>query len=282
MGLITVAFGIGLTLGAGASGAAAAVLCYAFHHALAKGALFLGVGVVGGIEKGARMRVWVTALLGLAALALAGAPLTSGALAKTALKTAMVQLPPGWEKTLAILLPLSAIGTTVLMGRFFFTLRRFRAHHRVSQIEMVSWIVLVLLSATVLFVLPFGGPFASAMLKPASIWLSLWPVAAGAGLTAAVWWMGRRSGRGIPWRPPAGDLLVPVEWLSGVVNRLAATLMDKVAWEIRSYSDNKAEGRADHALERIAIWEAGFGRWHTASLIFAGMVCMLLFVLSRM
>ena len=281
MGLITVAFGIGLTLGAGASGAAAAVLCYAFHHALAKGALFLGVGVVGGIEKQSRMRVWVTALLGLAALALAGAPLTTGALAKTALKTAMVQLPPGWEKTLAILLPLSAIGTTILMGRFFFTLRRFSAHHRVSQIEMVSWIVLVLLSATVLYMLPFGGPFASAVMKPASIWLSLWPVAAGAGLTALVWWMSRRAGRGIPWRPPAGDLLVPVEWLSGAVKRLASTLINKAAWGIRAHFDKKTEGCADHALERIGIWEAGLGRWHTASLVFAGIVCALLFVLSR-
>jgi len=281
MGLITVAFGIGLTLGAGAPGAAAAVLCYAFHHALAKGALFLGVGVVGGIEKQSRMRVWVTALLGLAALALAGAPLTTGALAKTALKTAMVQLPAGWEQTLAILLPLSAIGTTILMGRFFFVLGRFSAHHRVSQIEMFSWIILVLLSATVLFMLPSGGLFASAMLKPASIWLSFWPVAAGACLTASVWWMSRRAGRGIPWRPPAGDLLVPVEWLLGALNRLASTLMDKATWGIRAHFGKNTEGRADRALERIAIWEAGFGRWNTASLVFAGIVCALLFVLSR-
>jgi hypothetical protein len=119
------------------------------------------------------------------------------------------------------------------------------------------------------------------MMKPASIWLSLWPVAAGAGLTAVVWWMSRRAGRGIPWRPPAGDLLVPVEWLSGAVKRLASMLMDKAAWGIRAHFDKKTEGRADHALEHIEIWEAGLGRWNTASLIFAGIVCALLFVLSR-
>jgi formate hydrogenlyase subunit 3/multisubunit Na+/H+ antiporter MnhD subunit len=281
MGLITAAFGIGLTLGNGTSAAAAAVLCYAFHHALAKGALFLGVGVVGGIEGRSRRRVWLTAVLAVAALALAGAPLTTGAVAKTALKTAMVQLPAGWIQTLAILLPLSAVGTTVLMGRFFYTLRSFSTQHRVSTIELFSWIVLVILSATILFMLPIGGSFASAMLKPAGIWLSFWPVAAGAGLTVWVWWWSRRAGGGIPWRPPAGDLLVPLEWLSGTVNRRAATFMDKTAWGTRKSLEKPSQGRAEQALGRIEIWETGFSRWNTSSLIFAGIVCALLFVLSR-
>ena len=281
MGLITVAFGMGLTLGNGTPAAAVAVMCYAFHHALAKGALFLGVGVVGGTKRRSRLRLWLTAILAVAALALAGAPLTTGALAKTALKAVMVHLPAGWETTLAILLPVSAIGTTVLMGRFFYTLRGFSAHHRVSTVETFSWIVLVLLSASVLFMLPFVGPFASAMLKPANIWLSFWPVAAGAGLTAGVAWMSRRAGRGLPWHPPAGDLLVPVEWLSGAVNRLASTLMNQAAWRTREDLEKPREGRAEQPPGRIEIWETGFSRWPTSSLIFAVIVCALLFVLSR-
>ncbi len=281
MGLITVAFGIGLTLGAGASAAAVAVLFYAFHHALAKGALFLGVGVVGGIEHRSRKRVWVTAVLGVAALALAGAPLTSGAVAKTALKTAMGRLPVGWEETLAILLPLSAIGTTILMGRFFFTLRTYSAHHRVSTIEFFSWIVLIALSATVLFLLPDGRPLAFAMLKPGSIWLSTWPVAAGAGLTAWVWWQNRRTGRSIPWRPPAGDLLVPVEWLWGTMGHLASKLMGKAAGVFQAHFKKETEKRANGIPNRIEIWEAVFSRWNISSLIFSGIVCALLYVLSR-
>jgi len=281
MGLITVAFGIGLTLGVGASAAGAVVTCYAFHHALAKGALFLGVGVVGGIERRSSQRIWLMAVLAVVALALAGAPLTTGALAKTALKTVMVQLPAGWEKTLAILLPLSAIGTTVLMGRFFFTLSTFSARHRVSTIEIFSWVVLVILSATLLFMLPFAGPFASAMLKPSSLWLSFWPVAAGAGLTACVGWMSRRTGRGLPWHPLAGDLLVPLEWVSGTLNRLAAALMGKAAWRIREHFENQKEGRNEQTPGRIEIWESGFSLWNTSSLIFAAIVCALVFFLSQ-
>jgi formate hydrogenlyase subunit 3/multisubunit Na+/H+ antiporter MnhD subunit len=280
MGLITVAFGFGFTLGNGPA-AAAAVLCYAFHHALAKGALFLGVGVLGGIEKRSRMRVWLTALLGVAALALAGAPLTTGAAAKTALKTAMVQLPAGWQELLSILLPLAAIGTTLLMGRFFYTLRSFRAHHRASTIERFSWIALTALSATLLFLLPLGRQMVPAMVKPGSIWLSFWPVAAGTGLSAWVWRRHRRTGRGIPWRPPAGDLLVPVEWLSRTVNRWVSTFVDKGEWAVRTKLEKNTDARADGMSSRIEIWEAGFGRWNTSSLVFVGIVCALLYVLSR-
>ncbi len=280
MGLITVAFGIGLTLENGAA-ATAAVLCYAFHHALAKGALFLGVGAVGGIEHRSRKRAWLTAVLAIAALALAGAPFTTGAVAKTALKTAMAQLPAGWQETLAILLPLSAVGTTLLMGRFLYTLRTFRAHHRVSAIEFSSCIALIVLSATLLFLLPLGRQIAPAMMKPGSIWLLFWPVAVGTGLTAWVWWWSRRTGRGIPWCPPAGDLLVPVEWLSEVMNRFASTFMDKEGRVFRAQLKKKTDVRADELPTRIDVWEAGFGRWNTSSLIFASIVCALLYLLGR-
>jgi formate hydrogenlyase subunit 3/multisubunit Na+/H+ antiporter MnhD subunit len=281
MGLITVAFGIGLTLGTGASGAAAAVLIYAFHHALAKGALFLGVGVAGGIEPRSRKRAWVSAVLGVAALALAGAPLTTGALAKTALKTTMVYLPAGWEETLTVLLPLSAVGTTILMGRFFYTLRTYSAHHRVSTIEFFSWITLVLLSATVLFLIPSGRQLAPGMLKPGSLWLSFWPVAAGTGLTAWVWWWSRRTGRRIAWHPPAGDILVWVELLSGAMDRLASTLTGNAAQVFRTLFKGEKEVRADRMPKRIETWDDGLSRWNTSSLIFAGIVCALLFVLRR-
>jgi multicomponent Na+:H+ antiporter subunit D len=280
MGLITVAFGTTLFVGKGVSTAMVGVLLYAFHHALAKGALFLGVGVVGGIERQSAKRLWAILILGVAALALAGAPLTTGAVAKTALKTAMVQLPSGWQETLAVLLPLSAIGTTLLMGRFFYTLRNYSAHHRVSKMEFFAWITLLFLSAFVLFLMTDARPATYGMLKLGSIWLSFWPVAAGAGLTAAVWFWNRRTGRSIPWRPPAGDLLVPVEWLSGLGGRLASSLMGKAEGVIRTRSSEKTDICTDEQQERIEILEAGFSRWNNAGLIFAGIICALLFILN--
>jgi len=282
MGLITIAFGIGLGHGTGASAAAVAVLFYAFHHALTKGALFLGVGIVGGIEDRPRNRVWVMAVLGVAALSLAGAPLTTGAVAKAALKTGMIQLPAEWQKLLAMLLPLSAIGTTILMGRFFYTLQTYSSHSRVSKIEFFAWTALMALSATVLFVLPNSRQLAAAMLKPGSIWLSLWPVGVGTCLTAWVWWRSRRTGRGMPWRPPAGDLLVPVEWIVENMRRLVRKPMGSAAWAFRANWNSKTEGRADGIFKRIEMWEAGFSRWNTSGLIFAGIVCTLLYVLTRL
>lgn len=280
MGLITVGFGIGLFAGNGAPALAGAVLLYAFHHALAKGALFLGVGVVGGLERRSRKRIWTTAFLGIAALSLAGAPLTTGAVAKTALKTVMIHLPVGWQEALAVLLPLSAVGTTMLMGRFFYTLRTYTAHHHASRMEFFSWISLIMLSTAVLFLMPESRQAVFAMLKPGSFWLSFWPVAAGAVLTAFVWFWNRRTGRSIPWRPPAGDLLIPVERVAGAGSRLAASLIGNGGWVSRRLSGDGKEDRAHEKPQRIEIWEASIRRWNTAGLIFAGTVCALLFVLS--
>jgi len=281
MGLITVAFGIWLTLGNEAPAAAACVLLYAFHHALAKGALFLGVGVVGGMKPQSKRRGLVTAALVIAALALAGGPLTTGAMAKIALKNVVVHLPANWEGTLVLLLPLSAIGTAVLMGRFFYTLRTYTAHHRVSKIEFLSLIALLMLSTTALFLVPGNRPAANAMLKPSSVWLSFWPAAVGIGLTTSVWFWSRRTGRGIPWRIPAGDLLLPVEWLFGVVSHLALALKGK-AVELFKANEKKEKAYNDQGEpKRIETWETYLSRWNTSSLIFVGIVCALLFFLSR-
>jgi hydrogenase-4 component B len=281
MGLITVAFGIWLTLGNAVPSVAVCVLLYAFHHSLAKGALFLGVGVVGGIERQSRNRRMATAALGVAASALAGVPLTTGALAKAALKNAMVQLPANWEGLLAVLLPLSAIGTTILMGRFFYTLRTYTVHHRVSKIECFSLIALLVLSATVIFLIPSSREATDAMLKPGSLWLSFWPAAVGTGLSASVWLWSRRTGRSIPWRIPAGDLLLPVEWLMGVGSRLALALKDHAASVFQTNLKKEKECSNQMGPKRIETWEAFLSRWNTASLIFASIICALLFALGR-
>jgi hypothetical protein len=223
--------------------------------------------------------MWVTALLGIAALALAGGPLTTGAVAKTALKTLTVHLPAGWKEALAVILPLSAIGTTLLMGRFFYTLRTYTAHHSVSKTEAFSWLLLLLLSATVLFLIPDGRQAAAAMLKPGSLWVSFWPVAAGTALSAVVWSWNRRTGRGIAWCPPAGDLLIPIERLSGTVGRLAAMLTGKAEAVPRSLTQKRTAVGAHGKPSRIGAWEIGFSRWNNSGLIFAGVVCALLFIL---
>ncbi|KUF08749.1 proton-conducting transporter transmembrane domain-containing protein [Pseudoponticoccus marisrubri] len=93
-----------------------AVLLLAVHHAFAKAALFLGVPAVWSTAPGA-LRAALLAALALLALALAGLPATSGAIAKTALKEALEAAPAGWQVWLGTALFAASLGTALLMLR---------------------------------------------------------------------------------------------------------------------------------------------------------------------
>jgi NADH:ubiquinone oxidoreductase subunit 5 (subunit L)/multisubunit Na+/H+ antiporter MnhA subunit len=128
-----------------------AVVFYAAHHALCKAGLFLGLGLheimgacassgasataLGCEPKAKRARSWVFAGLSLLALALAGAPLTSGAVAKYLTKPLLVDLPWDWSQNwsqnwsrdwsgnwLDPLLWLMALSSMLLMARFLWLL----------------------------------------------------------------------------------------------------------------------------------------------------------------
>jgi hydrogenase-4 component B len=113
MGYMTLAVGAGLAAPALWPLLLPAVGLYALHHALAKSALFLGAGLVR-VHGMTGLRL---AGLALPALALAGAPLSSGLLAKTQLKLAFDSLPAPWATIVIPLLPLAALGTALLMAR---------------------------------------------------------------------------------------------------------------------------------------------------------------------
>jgi hypothetical protein len=103
------------------------------------------------------------------------------------------------------------------------------------------------LSATVLFLLPNRWAVGFCDVEA---WQPLVVVLARGcrnRLNRLVWWWSRRTGRSIPWRPPAGDLLVPVEWLLGTTGRLASKLMDKTAGVFRAHAEKETEKRVtDH------------------------------------
>src|SRR5690606_3649725 len=117
MGLVIVV--IGSAFGSPAVGiAVAAAALYAAHHGLAKGALFLAVGVLH--SSGGPVRLVMLAVAALLALAIAGLPFSGGALAKLAIKG------PLESGVAASLVTLSAVGTTLLMLRFLQLIRRDR------------------------------------------------------------------------------------------------------------------------------------------------------------
>ena len=96
MGLVAAVLGMGLAAGDGAGMAAA---FYAAHHVLAKGALFLAIGVVA--ATGAR-RLWPVLLpAAVLALGFGGLPLTGGVLAKLAVKDTLGEGVAGLLATLA-------------------------------------------------------------------------------------------------------------------------------------------------------------------------------------
>jgi formate hydrogenlyase subunit 3/multisubunit Na+/H+ antiporter MnhD subunit len=269
MGFLTAAVGVGLSGPQAWPFAAASIAVYALHHALAKGALFLGAGVVENAA-GLRRRRLALFLLFFPALALAGVPLTSGFVAKTALKQTVHELPAAWHAGLDLLLALGAFGTTVLMARFLYVLARTQ-----SQADRRGlwppW--LGLLAAGIGLglapgALPFPADLDSTALKggPAAWWSALWPPALGIAAVVGVLWLQRRgAARRHPWlRLPtirAGDIL----WLfiragralGHVLPRLSAGIVNRLRGA--AVARRNRSGRA--VLGLLARAEGTLMRW---------------------
>lgn len=223
MGILTMAVGLGLAAPGTYPAILTVITLYALHHGLSKGALFLGVGVAEACSGVQRRWVWLA--LWLPALALAGAPLTSGMIVKVLLKAETFNAPGLWGSVLQTLLPWSAVGTALLVGRFLFLLSQPKTgvsgHHCPAGLVW-PWAMLVTSSV----VLPWWFvPEELTLWSQATLLDSLWPVMLGAVLTLVlVFWrvhLTRQSeameeGKGwvatgypLP-RVPPGDLLVPI------------------------------------------------------------------------
>jgi len=129
----------------------AALGLYVAHHALVKGGLFLGLGLR---KSASRAQPLVLAGLGLLALALAGAPLTSGAVAKDAIKPLLASAQWPW---IATAVGLSALATTLLMARFLWVAIRIERHPLPGHaVPGAAWGLL--LGLVVAFPLVLGAP----------------------------------------------------------------------------------------------------------------------------
>ncbi|WP_277022770.1 complex I subunit 5 family protein [Paracoccus hibiscisoli] len=121
MGLVMGVLGFALAQGSAPATVLPAAALFALHHGLAKGALFLGVGLAPTCGQSWR---WVLlAVLAVLGLSLAGAPLLAGALVKSALKD-----PAGAFG--ATLIGLSGLTTALAMARYLAVLPRSKPHRR--------------------------------------------------------------------------------------------------------------------------------------------------------
>lgn len=219
MGLITAVFGAGL-LAPGQWGLLAPVVAlYVFHHALAKGALFMGVPIV----RREGLRGLALAGMLLPAIALAGLPLTSGAAAKAAFKLNADALPGDWPEWLAVLLPLASFATALLMVRLFVLLAREKGAGRAPQAMRLPWLALVLLGPLTVWGWPEDALTA---LAPGFLWGALWPPAAALALAA----FALRAGLHPP-RIPEGDLWPFLEalWIK-IIMRFRRRRLSALPW----------------------------------------------------
>lgn len=116
MGIIALGLGAALKTPEAWAALLPVTLFLAAHHALAKGALFLGVGVWA-VQQGRAGRVLTALVWSAPALVLAGVPLSSGSFGKEALKLALAEGSAVWLPWLSLALTLSGVATTLLMAR---------------------------------------------------------------------------------------------------------------------------------------------------------------------
>ncbi|HDP88776.1 MAG TPA: hypothetical protein ENN42_02290 [Thioalkalivibrio sp.] len=258
MGFLALAVGAGMAAPTAWPQLWPAVALYALHHALAKSALFLGVGVVD--RRGARPLVLVA--LALPALALAGAPLTGGALAKLELKTGLASLSPPWLDVIALLLPLAAVGTALLMLRLLVLVTGRPASDGERRGLLVPWAALLLAG----LILPWwlaGAP--GKALGLGALVDSSWPLAA----AFALWLLARAWRGGWPVIPPGDVVAVP--------ERLLVRLLE--SWRRWQPPVIAARWRGVDG-QRLRQWERVLGAWPLAAalwlvLLMGGILAML-------
>jgi multicomponent Na+:H+ antiporter subunit D len=220
MGLIAAGVGAGWMLPTIQPLLLPALLIYAVHHGLAKGALFLSVGLVPQLRSADRYRWMLWAMILFPALALVGLPLTSGMVAKAAYKSAVTDLD--W---LVTLLPFTAIGTSLLMARFIDLLRQSvntrddPSHGASGAGLLLPYAALILPVAGLIYFLPQSEGFLQSTVSPGAFWSASWPPLLGVALYLAFY---RYLAR-IP-SLPAGDVVVLFEAVAARAHGSAAYL----------------------------------------------------------
>lgn len=225
------ALGVGLASYAPLSSAPAlaAVILFAVHHGMAKGALFLAVGVADRCGGMRGVRNLLLAASALPALALAGAPLSTGALVKGTLEEAAASMGSSWHGLSHAFFFATALGTTLLMIRFLVALASQTAEHpnretdeRPSLGLLAPWLALVAGSALgVLWLgrmapIPAGAPVSLALGNLAD---AAYPVLLGIGIGWGVLRASRLDPLLARVRIPPGDVLFLTERASALLTR---------------------------------------------------------------
>ncbi|MFY2563193.1 complex I subunit 5 family protein [Corallococcus terminator] len=281
MGFLTLAVGLALGAPEAAPVLIGAVLVYAVHHALAKGLLFLGTGLLPATGRRGWRSVLVLVGLTWCALEVAGAPLTSGALAKLSLKSA--EAAAHASEALPMLLSLAAVGSTLIMARFLeCTVPKASEQGKGGAGGMLlAWMLLLAVDTLLLFWPPVGRDELPHLLEAKNLLSAAWPVLVGVLVGAVVW----RSRRWRSWRVPevpAGDVLWPMMRVLWPGWRLLTTGADREEAE-KAKTAARVQGWFERfrraSLDEVENAEAGLSRLShvgLALLLFLGVFILLL------
>ncbi len=241
MGLITVGMGVGIGAPEAWPLMLPAITLYALHHGLAKGALFLGTGLAGPLARPLAQRLFMLGMA-LPALSLTGV-MVSGGSAKLALKEALAssQSAASWWHTLPLWLSLAAVGTTLLIARWWYLLSAHQTERHAGRGAWLGWLLLVTSGSLVVLALPWARDALPTGDKLPSL---LWPVIVGAIIALFF------APRGKPLSIPAGDLIAPIEVLSRGVSRRwrMASLAVKRQRRVRNRTQQGAGDASRHGV----------------------------------
>ena len=282
MGLMTVGVGIGMAAPEIWPLCLSVILIFAMHHAFAKGALFLGVGVAAATGSASTQRGWVVAGLLLPALALAGLPFTSGAVAKLGLKSLTHFLPEPWPYWVALLLSLVAVGTTFLMARFMYLVWvQGSGQSRLTAGLWLPWTVLLIAVALSMWLWPEASDLALQTLSLAEFSHALWPAGVGAIGAWAVWTLARKAVIRVAFRIPAGDILSAALWLLKRLGRAWSFVSDRFRQHVK---DREAAWHRTiasiSAFDGERLVEIQLRRWDIFGIIFLSILVLIFVMLA--
>ncbi|MBU4263216.1 MAG: complex I subunit 5 family protein [Proteobacteria bacterium] len=283
MGLMTVIVGGGLLVPDRWAQTTLAVSLYAMHHGLAKGSLFLGVGVAKKKWTGGKKPWWLSVGLWLPALSLAGLPLTSGAIAKYGMKEIVVAIPEPWHGLASFLLPLCALATMLLLYHGISLIRPATGRPEAEQGQgmLFAWAANLVAVAAVLWLWP-GSPMEyDHFLTAAALWNGLWP----AGLGVLVAMARRHYGRGVYEKKaliPAGDVMMVGQWLEGMVQGWPGQLVfGKSGKDFRPAAGPDRETWLRRIEPRLKKGEKILQRWAVVGAIFLAVIIALVYYFYR-
>ena len=274
VGIITMSIGLGMQVPEIWPVMLTGIAFYALHHGLSKGALFLGAGLCGSQQQ--IHRVWLWLGLWLPALAIAGAPWTSGMLAKDLVKSYSLYAPAPWDTLLPLLLSGSAVATALLMARLLYLVRpSAEPYGAVPLIGLVlPWMALLL----IIILVPWLPVYSFEYSMNNQIFGSLWPLLLSLVISIGVY----RIHIFQTVKPiPAGDILVWIEFVLRVLRNYVKKLNDFAQQYIvlQQYSKLRINFIQTVFFRKLGQIESSLARWEV-SMLFLVMIISLVGILA--